>query len=93
MFEPKWFTVYRQVGPTHQRHLEQTTVRLSDVSELERITPVMARQAATLAFGEDRGAWVFSTDDVGYALYPNSHRELERRDLERYTIEVVEEAS
>ena len=93
MREWKWFTIYWQVGATYERRMACTTVMLEHVYPAEPITPRLARLAALAGVKRNHGVWVFSDDDIGYALYPNSHRELERRDLERYTIEVVEEIS
>ncbi len=88
MTDWKWFTVYWLTG---LRTMACTTV-VVDVLATEAIRPWMARKAALAAVGVDCHVWVFSTDETGYALYPASHRELSRRDLERYTIMVYEEA-
>jgi hypothetical protein len=79
-----------QVGATYEWRMLCTTVMLPNAMIADRLTPMMARDAARIATGQDHGVWVFSDDEHGYALYPNSHREVTRRDLERYTIEPYE---
>lgn len=86
MTDWKWVTVLWHVGPPAAKRMLCVAVSLPGVLPDHRLTPRVARQAALAAVGQDWDVWV--TDEVGgYVLSPGSARAIERRVLDRYTIE------
>ncbi len=79
----KVFSVFwRDELVVHQWHWRDVTLSISPAKPLR---PQMARLVAAQAVGQDHGVIVWSNDEYGYALYPETHRRIPYRGINLQT--------